>query len=313
MVRRSLATFAAGNHRLRGRRAAHLEHLKTMELYKYFKAEVGLKTLETGLIRFSPANAFNDPFEMKPNITGFAPSDELDDSIKEKTPDLIEDEYKKLPKYIRSSMSFEEYSRFATERIPAIHEGKTSAQYLYPFLRMALEERIEKIVGVLCLTDSDRNLTMWAHYADSHKGLVIGFDTSHAFFSSTDTGSGQPCHLKKVTYCDDRPKLTFSGLRAEDIFLTKGKDWSRENEWRMFAGLSVGKVEVTKEGEEIHLFAYPHALVTKIIVGCRASAEVFEEINRIKAATPDLSRAVVLRASPDRNKYGLNFEAIAPV
>lgn len=176
---------------------------------------------------------------------------------------------------------------------------------------MALEERIEKIVGVLCLTDSNRNLTMWAHYADSHKGLVIGFDTSHAFFRSTDTGSGQPCHLKEVTY-DDRPKLTLSGLRAEDIFLTKGEDWSHENEWRMFAGLSAGKVEVINEDEEIHLFAYPRESVTKIVVGCRASSEVCEEVNRIKAATPDLARAVVLKASPDRNKYGLNFEAIAP-
>lgn len=255
---------AAVHHRPRSRRAAHLEYVKAMELYKYFKAEVGLKTLETGLIRFSPPNAFNDPFEMKPNIIGLTSSDQLDESIREEIPEEIKDEYLKLPAYIKSSMPFEEYLRFAAERIPGIQAGvKTSAQWLSPFLRMALEERIEKIIGVLCLTDSDSNLTMWVHYADSHKGLVIGFDTSHAFFSSTDTGSGQPCHLKEVTYCGDRPKLTFSGLRAEDIFLTKGEDWSRENEWRMFAGLGAGKVEVTKEGEEIHLFTHPHESVNK--------------------------------------------------
>ncbi|MDZ4251787.1 MAG: DUF2971 domain-containing protein [Sulfuritalea sp.] len=284
-----------------------------MELYKYFNAEVGLKVLETGLIRFSPARAFNDPFEMKPNIIGLAPSDQLDESMREKNPDVIKDEYEKSHVCIKSAMPFEEYLRFRTEPIPGIQAGvTTSAQWLSPFLRMALEERIEMSIGVLCLTDSDRNLTMWAHYADSHKGVVIGFDTSHAFFSSNDAGSGQPCHLKEVTYCD-RPKLTFSGLRAEDIFLTKGEDWSRENEWRMFAGLSAGKVEVTKEGEEIHLFAYPHESVTKIIVGCRASSEVSDGVCKARTSIPGLSRAVVLKASPDRNNYELNFEAIVPV
>lgn len=37
-------------------------------------------------------------------------------------------------------------------------------------------------MGVLSLTKRFDNQLMWAHYADSHKGIVLEFDPSSDFF-----------------------------------------------------------------------------------------------------------------------------------
>jgi hypothetical protein len=52
-----------------------------------------------------------------------------------------------------------------------------------------LKIRIDQLrdqVAVLCLTRSAFNPLMWAHYADQHKGFVIGYDTSGPFLNSPE-------------------------------------------------------------------------------------------------------------------------------
>lgn len=279
-----------------------------MELFKYFKPDIGLQVLTTGLIRFSQASAFNDPFELKPNIVGFG----LSDALPVKVAEVVTSEYERLPAYIKSSMPLEEYLTFAIERIPFVESGvKTGAQHLAPILRQALEERIEQIIGVFCLTDSPSNLPMWAHYADSHRGIVIGFDTSHEFFQRTNSSDGGPCHLKKVIYCDQRPSLMFSGLRAEDIFLTKGLDWRQESEWRMFAQLNSGEqVNISALGDAVHLFPYPREAVTRIIVGTSASRITLDSVKGLVLSVPTLSNSKIEKATIDKREYQLNFQEI---
>jgi len=80
---------------------------------------------------------------------------------------------------------------------------------------------------------------MWAHYADSHKDFVVEFDVTHEYFKQHDSSKRTPMFLKKVEYFESRPTLLFSGLRAEDIFLSKSCDWKYEQEWRMFAPVGV--------------------------------------------------------------------------
>ena len=49
-----------------------------MELYKYFSATGALRLLETGSLRFTQPAEFNDPFEMRPYISGLAPRDKVE-------------------------------------------------------------------------------------------------------------------------------------------------------------------------------------------------------------------------------------------
>lgn len=276
-----------------------------MELYKYLKFSDGLKVLQTGLIRFSPPQTFNDPFELKPNIAGFSPSDELDFNM-ERLPQILESEYQNFPPYIKTALPYDRYVELTKKISWPESDAQTGTQMLAPYLRKTFEDRLEKIVGILCLSESHENLTMWAHYGDKHQGMVIGFDTTHPYFQNLDGSAGVPCHLKLVIYHGSRPKLTWSGLASENIFLAKGEDWECEKEWRMFAQLDKAKIEQTEDGT-IHLFPFPPESVTKVIIGCRAKPEAVDQVKTAMASNPNLLRDVLFKAAADPTNYCLNF------
>ncbi|HUW50414.1 MAG TPA: hypothetical protein VMV75_05295 [Sulfuricella sp.] len=85
-------------------------------LFKYVRPESGLEILVSGLIRFSPPQAFNDPFELKPNIRGFASIEIIDEIVAKNTPNILRQEYEKLPQYFRSALSYEEFIELSTTR-----------------------------------------------------------------------------------------------------------------------------------------------------------------------------------------------------
>lgn len=87
-------------------------------------------------------------------------------------------------------------------------------------------------VGVFCVTTDNANGAMWAHYADTHRGICVGF---HA-----DRG---PLRIAEpVIYTDERPQYDYrhQGIdRFRTIFLTKGTRWVTESEYRLVS-LNIG-------------------------------------------------------------------------
>jgi len=85
-------------------------------------------------------------------------------------------------------------------------------------------------MGILSLSKTYSNITMWSHYANNHQGLVFCFEPKkdNAFFySSVD-----------INYVDEQSYkvLSLSGDHLEEIdFLvsTKYKDWKYEKEVRV--------------------------------------------------------------------------------
>lgn len=80
---------------------------------------------------------------------------------------------------------------------------------------------------VFCVSKSYKNILMWSHYADSHKGVCVGFDFSK-----------KPLIINKNEYVfeevkyDDRNKIDDIDLRMSSL-LYKFKDWKYENEFRL--------------------------------------------------------------------------------
>lgn len=287
-----------------------LRYLKDMELYKYLKLSVGLEVLQTGLIRFTPPQEFNDPFELKPNIAGFASSEKLAKLSGEKSPQVLKSEYQSLPSFVKAVLPYDQYIALTKPMLWPESSTQTGAEILAPYVRKALEDRLEKIAGILCLTESHENLTMWAHYGDKHQGMVIGFDANHPYFQNSDGSAGAPCQLKPVIYNGMRPKLTWSGLKSADIFLAKSDDWECEKEWRMFAQLDKANSIVPIESGWAHLFHYPQESVTKVIIGCGATLETVAQVKTAMASIPNLSQAKLFKATADNAKYCLNFDKV---
>jgi prenyltransferase beta subunit len=107
------------------------------------------------------------------------------------------------------------------------------------FLMNALNDTI----GILCLTEKKDNLLMWSHYANSHKGFVLEFNTEHCYFDQRKKNLQLAEHLKKVRYTFNRPEFVLFDtalLTKENMdnwinnfIWVKSDHWSYEEEWRI--------------------------------------------------------------------------------
>ena len=74
------------------------------------------------------------------------------------------------------------------------------------------------------LSVDKNNLLLWSHYANSHRGFCIEFDSNFA-------------NAVPVNYTNEYPNVKFEELSkskfGELIFCTKAELWQKENEWRV--------------------------------------------------------------------------------
>ncbi|MCT7316720.1 DUF2971 domain-containing protein [Ralstonia sp. CHL-2022] len=134
------------------------------------------------------------------------------------------------------------------------------------------EKQLSRI-GIFSLTEQPLDPLMWAHYAESHKGLALGF------YRTKGTRLADPRHTMKVTYDPEKPTFTdgflqqirigqnsqgtqvsYAGMSFDDpvfraAFSTKPPEWQYEKEWRY--------VE-----ETAGLHEWPGTLVS-VIFGCK--------------------------------------------
>lgn len=278
-----------------------------MRLYKYFHPD-RVDVLRSGMIRFTPPNAFNDPFDLKPNIQGFASRDYWDTQFKATLTKIVEEQYAELPAEIRSRLPLATVQQLAEAKRPQMEtESFQLAEFMTPYLRSIMEAKFEELLGILCLTEKQDNLLMWAHYTDSHQGFVLEFDGTAPFFDQRVNPEDELRHLRKVKYSPHRPTLSVSEIEHFDVFLTKSQDWEYEQEWRMLSPLASASEVIDSKPTNIHLFAFPKGVVTSVIFGCRMNDNVKAGILEVLRADSDYLMVRVFQAHVDERHYKLNI------
>jgi len=199
---------------------------------------------------------------------------------------------------------------------------EVSGQRMLPLVGALLIETLARGVGILSLTEKADNLLMWAHYAQSHEGFVIGFNMRDPFFSRPDARKDALHDLRKVRYSTRRPQLKFlTELSLLEMYFTKGKEWKYEQEWRMYttmpeletrSALESGLRSITQSGSvtglqpcQVNLFDFPATCVNTIIVGCRASGETHKTISSVVAEK--YPHALILNATISSIDFALAF------
>ena len=140
---------------------------------------------------------------------------------------------------------------------------------------------MSKHVGVSCMSKVATSNLMWAHYADSHRGLCIGFSFDVSDIILIDN--------KEVKYRDTKVHLPsyFVTLTNEDrnpyyaeIAFSKGEEWSYEKEHRYVADLGTCKTE--KRGCKTYYYQdIDKRDVKQVVLGIQCDLED-EVINIIK-------------------------------
>ena len=272
-----------------------------MQLFKYVHP-LRVDVLENKMICFSTSHQLNDPFELKPHIREIATEETYGSTIKEEV-EKQKLEYLKLSRNIRRKMSFDEF----TAQVFSFTREKFTAEVKLGMAAKAQEifdRELARTIGILSLTESPDNLLMWAHYADSHQGFVIEFDPKSSFFAQRRSSVDELGYLRQVTYSDIRPSLILEEIEDFSPFLTKGKIWKSEREWRMMLPVDMCNKKLSCGH---NLFAFPAEAIKSIIFGCRASDLTKRKVREIVSMDRNFSHVKFMVASIDHEHYRINI------
>ena len=153
------------------------------------------------------------------------------------------------------------------------------------------EERLQKILSTaifskdkaaFCLAEKNDDILMWSHYADSHQGICIEFDTAvvQSIF----------CNAKKVNYKNEYMEYQ-SPHDADSVCLIKSNHWGYENEWRIIQD-NLGRV------------SFPAECITGVIMGARIS----EDNKKWVAKWAELRMPTFNRYQASKSFYGFSLE-----
>jgi len=216
-------------------------------LYKYVTASTARAILAAGRLRWSSPLLFNDVAEFQ-RMPRFDPP--LTDGIRIATDNLIDAAFDAFTleeeRLTPSSMLLLWLFRALRAKGKTREAIKSEAVGAEPNVDAMFTDRVRAVferfdltaARVLCLTANSLNEVMWAHYADSHRGCVLGF--THLVELDAPLLEAQP-----VTYADVVPSVgsaveymlydEIDGMRRrtlDAVCFTKKSLWSYEQEWR---------------------------------------------------------------------------------
>ncbi len=243
-----------------------------MILYKYLSQE-RLDVLLNCKIRFTQYGDFNDPFELNPNINKLAEEDEIRKLVKKDFVQLIEDEYDNNP-VVHPFISKYDFIELAKTQEMAVKNAVLGMErHVVKWLPGILQKTANSLLGALSLSEIFNHELMWSHYANEHKGYVIGFDTKHPFFNQRKSDEDELRHIREIEYRDERPEINLMKTDASELFFIKSTRWSYESEWRMVLPLSDCSEKIEEEPYPIYLFKFPPEAIASVIMGIKMNEQ----------------------------------------
>jgi len=191
---------------------------------------------------------------------------------------------------------------------------------LKPFLLdneyLEVARKIDLQIRICCFSrvySGPKSFLMWSHYADSHRGACLEFDTKKLYekMSGLATNAISPDNPIsytfpfKVRYIRKLPK--FNAQEDDDFFkwiVSKSKIWKYEDEVRMFYAASKETLERVGNENEV-ILPFPFEYLTKIIFGNLVGAEQITLIKDIAAKKYPANMVQFEKMEINPNKFNL--------
>ena len=242
-----------------------------------------------------PDQSFSDEFLQPPNVLyKYIPARRLDDALPHRKPcsfratppnelnDLNEINFKAV--FVDDESNREEVNRqyalalseiFPTSpvSVDAVESYRQNNPIGYG-AELACDQ-LSKRYGVTSFSTSRDDATMWSHYADNCRGIVIGYNIDlwvrHLIGVSI---------FRHVRYTDDLPPIIGPGVvNQENVYgfmSSKGATWAYEKEWRLITELSKTKRSATG----IAVLSVPQESVSSILITDRTPGEAVDIVVR---------------------------------
>jgi hypothetical protein len=268
-------------------------------LYKY----VGCETHHFGIlsnlsIRFTQPDDFNDPFDCIPGV--LPPKD--------------------IAAFVDATLArnaatiAQHYSPAAAQQARAtmIAQYTSDPDALVARCFEAVRRNLNTL-GILALADRNDSLPMWAHYADNHRGIVLGLKPSASPLCKRPGEAIGEGELKPVIYQSHRLMVHCDPLVIPpDALFIKGVLWSYESEWRVVRRLAGcdRTVPTTGTPPRVYLCNIDPAGVGRIDVGANASSTTVAAVKAATAPGTPLAHVPCFRAQFDAGRTRMHFSPL---
>ena len=128
--------------------------------------------------------------------------------------------------------------------------------------------------GVLCFSEEKTDILQWAHYADRHKGICLGFNVTG--------GQGK---FGRVQY--EKERFPFPAPEKVDLdfawkLLSTDWFWEYEREWRVFLELKDG-VRNERAGRVLYFADFgPELVLQEVILGAASKTAVSDVLQAMQ-------------------------------
>ncbi len=271
-------------------------------LFKYFNYTRALEILKSRAIRLTQPSDFNDPFELHPEFQLMSQEDIAE------LPPALDEHGNAIPgaRLLTPEALSRMFAAIAPHlaRMAPIHQQHPGATFSLDNNSVG-RDYYDQHFGILSLTETPDNLLMWSHYGDEHRGVVFGFDETHAFFQGAEIVAGLS-RLNTVEYSQKRPVLSPSTRDNPKVFLRKSTEWAYEREWRLIRPLGEAADIKPREGLlPVCLFEFPHDAIKMVITGSQMIQSQYQELCNFCATTPTLAQAPIHHILLSKEHYEL--------
>ncbi len=244
-----------------------------MSLYKYCNSN-GKLIVQNLQIKVCPPNKLNDPCEMRPVVKTSDHNEAAKQTAKRAVvhPSFYNHHRHEFPKY----KNFSKFQKFARANMGImIRALEENTERLEHQLRDDIPEILSEQFGIISFSKELFSNLMWAHYGDSHKGLVVEFDEKNELFS----GPG----FLECEYVDEPavydPIHRESREQVVAFSRRKHSDWSYEKESRLIVPLEVCRKQ-TVGGGILQLLPLESEIIVSVTFGLRASESLQADVKK---------------------------------
>lgn len=265
----------------------------------YGNTDYALECIALKQITFIHVDRMNDPFDVIPYFSyDFSNNESFLANVKAHLPN---EDYEALKNDIKI-VSYETLKKDWTEYL------KNERKKMFIFSASAVSEK----------NNMHKNLYMWGHYGNGHRGVAIKFNTkvlTERFKDQIDQFSPYGPWIKaKDMYEYIMKKLSNPG---SDEFLTdelqeaistqirsKNDVWSKEEEWRLILPDEKTKIKFIRHD-------LPDKAILSVYLGCRLSDNKKTQSGFIDETKRQFPEAELFKALMKPNEHALSFEQIA--
>lgn len=181
---------------------------------------------------------------------------------------------------------------------------RATVQQQLRILRRHFDE-LKATTGVSCLSESEKSLLMWAHYANNHRGICVEYDllkiNSVLGFTAVPViySEGRTCFdcFDPQIIEKDTQKLLIQSLTS------KSPEWSYEKEWRIVRdqGACGDKWNADKKGALLDMIQ-----PSSITLGCASKPEFEQKVKDYCSS----NKVNLYKMEKDPMQYQLNKKVV---